>query len=1510
MPLPRFLHPCLALLLASVVPAGAMSQTASITTSQITGPIKSSALVAVPNSKPAAIAHASDLGTVSNDQPMNHVLLVLQGTQAQQAAAEQYLIDVQNPNSSSYRHWLTPAQYGAKFGPSASDRQQIASWLKSQGFTVNSIATGGGWIDFSGTAGSVQSAFHTSIHSYKINGVVHSANNSDISIPSALSGVVSGVVRLNNLIKPTPIKSIGTVVKRKGQAPIVTNTVSNATTSQGTSPQLISSTGDQLVTPGDLQQIYDTASLNSSGLDGTGVTIAVIGRSNVELTDMQSFRQLFGLPANNPQVVLVGPDPGLVSGDEMESALDLEYAGALAPKATIKFVIAQSTDTADGVDLAASYAVDNLVAPIISESYGECEGNLGTAGNLFYKNMWQQAAAEGISVLISSGDNGSAGCDAEDYAAASDGLEVSGLSSTPYNTSVGGTMFMSTALSTPYWNTTNTANFTTAVGYVPETSWNETCDPTMPVVANGNCSTFSSDPRFAYNLNYAGSGGASSCITPTVSTVNGNTEISCSGAYSKPSWQSAPGVPTDGVRDIPDVAFTAAGNTAPYIICYSGSCQYTPDGNGSYDIYNASTVGGTSAATPLFAGMVALLNQQYSAPQGLLNYKLYQLANKQAAGSCVAGNQTDPSNRGTCVFHDVTTGSNAVPCYGGTPDCNSTDPNVDGVLTGYSAGAGYDQATGLGSIDAANLINAWGNISLASSATTLTATPVTANHGTNVVISGTVAAASGSAVPSGDVSLITSTGESFGPFTLTSGSYTATLGSLPGGSYTIYTHYAGDGSFSPSDSSTVSMNITAENSTTTVAALGYSATTGGYAAATSASYGDNLLFRANVAGASGQGTPTGTVSMKLDGALIGTYTVTPEGSVEVYTGTGTNPGIYPAVGSHTLTASFSGDSSFNASTAAAASFTINKGATYSSIAGTSYSPIVNQQVLLTGYVVTAAPGLPTVPTGTVQFYDNGVAIGTPVSLATSSSSYSSGGSQAVLPWTFTTAGSHDVTLSYAGDKNFTAPATNYDTDFTVTAAKGLPNTVTVAPTSVNPSLGQVVTFTIGVAASSTAGAQLTPTGTVTLSGGTYSFSNQAVNTVTLTRGGATLNYSFPQAGSMPVIISYSGDSNFAPSSSTVIPIVVKKATPTATLTPSTTLAIPGSQVTLQTLVSASSNSNGVPYATGAVQYYDSVNGAQAVALSTTKYLSVANGSAAYQTNTVTTLAVPLAAGTHSIYAVYAGDYNYNSVQTAAVTVVISAPDFTVTAPSAGITLSAGSSATEALTVAPVLGLNTAVAFSCDATSLPAGISCAVSPSSVAGASGTATVTLSTSTPGTVAQLETRGFPMPLGAVPVLALTGVCITLGRRRRKQIGALALSLTLSCVLGSILGCADSGLSTTTTTLTTSSAKIASGSTLTLDAAVVAKDGRTPTGAVTFSSDGASLGQPAAIVSGAAKLDTNNLTVGVHTLTATYVGDTKTSSSNSNKFLQAVTGSTTVRIIATSGSITHTVTVPVTLQ
>jgi subtilase family serine protease len=476
-------------------------------------------------------------GAVSDDQPLHRMLLLLQRSADQEAALRKFLDDQQNKSSPNYHAWLTSAQFGQQYGPADADIQAVTSWLQSHGFHVNNVAAGRTVIEFSGNAGQVRSAFHTEIHNYTVNGEAHMANASDPQIPAALAPVVAGVVSLNNFPVKSHVLSLGSFFRSK---------TTGETRPLTTFPNC-GTTGCFGLGPADFATIYNSAPLLSGTpkIDGTGQTIAIVGESNINVADVTDFRTIFNLPQNfsSTNIILNGPDPG-INGSEGESDLDVQWAGAVAPGATIDFVTSEPTETTAGIFLSATYIVDNNLAGVMSESFGGCEQQIGTL-NQFHDSLWEQAAAQGITVMVSSGDGGSAGCDNFGTAqTATQGLGVSGFASTPFNVAVGGTDFDQINKWTQFWSATN--NSTTqasALGYIPEIPWNDSC------AQLGIAGCGASAPLGLLNI-VAGSGGASTL-------------------YPKPSWQSGTGVPLDNHRDVPDVSLFASNgfDGSFYIIC-------------------------------------------------------------------------------------------------------------------------------------------------------------------------------------------------------------------------------------------------------------------------------------------------------------------------------------------------------------------------------------------------------------------------------------------------------------------------------------------------------------------------------------------------------------------------------------------------------------------------------------------------------------------------------------------------------------------------------------------------------------------------------------------------------------------------------------------------------------------------------------------------------------------------------------------------------------------------------
>ena len=558
----------------------------------------------IPNSAHRRLVGLDPVRAVAPETPLERMILVLKMAPEASSSLKQLLKDQQDPASASYHQWLTPDDFGKRFGPTQAQRDAASLWLLQQGFSLQGIAKSGTAITFSGTAGQVGKAFRTAIMEYQVNGVTHHGNATNLSIPRGLAGFVSGVATMHDLYRtPRP--------RLLGKAGVKTFATDGY--------------GNPYMGPGDFAAIYNLNPLFTQGLTGNGVTIGVVGQTDVALSDFNGFRQQFGMTGGSLTIIDNGADPGLVPTDQPEASIDTQWASAAAPGAAIKLVASPSSLVSQGVDLSALYLVDNNVAPIISMSYGECETDMGGAGSTyvtFYEQLWAQAAGQGISVFVSAGDSGAAGCDDADAYSATQGLAVSGLASTPYNTCVGGTML---STGSAYWSGGSTQTTqTTAKGYVPEQAWDESS------LVNG------------FRL-FGGGGGVSIC-------------------WPKPAWQSAPGVPTDRMRDVPDVSLNASVITSPTAVMLDGSLQ---------------EYGGTSVAAPCMAGIMALVVQKYGR-QGNPNPTLYSLGSAQYGGS------------GPAVFHDITSGNNSVPGQ-----------------AGYSAGTGYDLATGLGSVDATLLVNNW-----------------------------------------------------------------------------------------------------------------------------------------------------------------------------------------------------------------------------------------------------------------------------------------------------------------------------------------------------------------------------------------------------------------------------------------------------------------------------------------------------------------------------------------------------------------------------------------------------------------------------------------------------------------------------------------------------------------------------------------------------------------------------------------------------------------------------------
>ncbi len=1125
---------CLALLLAAIP---SFPQVAA----RVVQPIDNSRRIILSGNVHPLARPEFDRGAAVPSQPMTRILLLLKRSDAQETALQTFLELQHDKSSPNYHQWLTPSDFGALYGPADSDIQAVTQWLASQGFTVNQVYSGKTVIEFSGNAAQVQSAFGANIRNYEVNGKSYLANANDPQIPVALAPIVAGIVSLNNFPRQSHVQLAGTAQKIPGIP--------------GLQPLFTIPNGSKNfygIGPADFATIYNSKALISAGNDGTGQTIAVVGETNINVADVQAFRQMFGLSANfdSTNIILNGEDPGVTStGEETEADLDVQWSGAVAPGATVKFVVSASTPASQGIDLSALYIIEKNLAGVLSESYGNCEAALGTGGNSFYSTLWEQAAAQGITVILSSGDGGSAGCDDFNSATyASQGLAVSGLASTPYNVALGGTDFDDVNKGSTYWTTTNAPTTgLSALSYIPEIPWSQNC------AQIGLTGCGASAPQGSQNI-VATSGGPSN-------------------TYPKPKWQmGVSGMPNDSHRDVPDVSlFASPGfNGNGYIVCAgtgvetgASQCNLNPNA------LTFAVVGGTSASAPAFAGVMALVNQYEaahsgSARQGNANYVLYSLV-KQSGASC-ASSATEAS---TCVFNDVVKGSsslptggvgvgtNSVPCKAATANCSLVTGTTDGVLVdpvhttteAWTATAGYDMASGLGSVNINNLAKKWGTANTVATTTTLTLSPTTGiTHGSaeNVSVNVTVTPTSGTAT--GDVSLVAQfsdgTTQGLDGFTLASGKIAnATTSSLPGGSnYQVYAHYAGDGTNAPSDSSPVSVTVAKESSQTFIVIPSFDSNGNQTSGNTNTvTYGSNYIIRMYVANskaaASPTGPPTGTCdTINLLTCPTGTVTLTDNGNPVAAGGAG--PGIFnmnsagytrfltPQLtgGTHPLAANYSGDSSYNSSTSATTSLTVTPASTQMSMPYVPYSPVI------VGTPVSVSSNLATniyngiAPTGTITFYDGTTPI--PGTVTYTSRPGQPGALDASISGsisaTFTTSGMHSITAQYSGDANYSASSSSQPETATVLYPTTM--TATANPTSIN--YGSSVTVTAQVISAYKTPAmtgqvkfQTTNSGPLNGSAPTLSTDNNGNQVLTV-----TLTYT-PQNSDI-VQANYSGDANF------------------------------------------------------------------------------------------------------------------------------------------------------------------------------------------------------------------------------------------------------------------------------------------------------------------------------------------------------------------------------------------------
>jgi subtilase family serine protease len=706
-----------------------------------------------------------DAGRMAEDTRLNGISIFFNRTTAQEASLKALIAAQQNPASPLYHQWLNPDQFAALFGMSDADLSKVESWLEQQGFSIDSVARSKNAIHFSGTVRQVEQAFSTEMHNYRVEGVEHFAPSTALSVPSAIAPTVLIVQNLDNF------RPQAHVLLKKNMHAKANFTGAGSTNS---SNQII------FFAPGDIKTAYDITPLYGASVTGSGQSITIIGQSAVQQADLTNFQNAAGLAANTPTLFLV-PNSGNstveADGDEAESDLDLEWSDAIAPGATINFVYVGNNQNYSAFD-SIQYAIDEKIGTIISSSYGECEAylpqaTLGDGTTLVepaLETAFEQATTQGQTVMAAAGDTGSEDCNVYQgpgtgttLTATDTTLAVDYPASSPYVTGMGGTEISNanSAYSTVgggYWDAdSGTSDIVNSVlQYIPEMAWN--------------------DDSSQYGLSSTG-GGASTLFT-------------------KPSWQTGvPGIPSDGQRDVPDLALYASPNVPGFLFCSSdtsaweqgqeSSCSSGFEDSLTGDLTGA---GGTSFDGPIFSGMLALINekQNYTTGQGLINPTLYTLASNSATYAT--------------AFHDITTGNN--DCSAGSTWCGSESG-------GFSAGVGYDQVSGLGSVDASVLAGVWPANSSTGPTPIATTTSITASNSApnvNTADTFTVTVAAASGTPTGSVTLTVDTNAPVTETLSSNGTYVYTYTFTTAGSHTILAAYVADSTYAASTGS-VTVNV-------------------------------------------------------------------------------------------------------------------------------------------------------------------------------------------------------------------------------------------------------------------------------------------------------------------------------------------------------------------------------------------------------------------------------------------------------------------------------------------------------------------------------------------------------------------------------------------------------------------------------------------------------------------------------------------------------------------------------
>lgn len=1077
----------------------------------VTESVQSSHTIRLRGGVRPVLQEATDLGPVDDSVPATRMLLLLGRSPEQERALEQFLADANSPGNPHYHAWLTPEEFGDRFGPSDADIAAITAWLQSNGLVVDQVHPGKVMLEFSGTAEEVRQAFHVQLHQYRLaTGQLLRASVTAPEIPSALASVIRGL-SLESTVRLHPMAHASGQVSYDPE----THVARPEWTYPGAGEDSTYELG-----PGDFAVQYDIASVYKSGINGTGQSIGILSDSNIDLSLVAAYQSLFGLVPNLPSVVVDGNDPG-TTADAKETYFDVEEASAVAPGAQVVLYVSAGSVLTDPLMDAAMRALEDNQVGVISISYGACEAELGAFGNAMWSALWQQAAAQGITVFAAAGDSGSAGCDSPVSGdLAYTGLAVNGVASTPYDVAVGGTdLYYSSYAAAPgtlqsqigtYWGMASTNSpAISLLQPAPEQAWNDAFG------LNGDDAGMYSSAQ--PTLYAGGGGGSNAAVYPASGPVAG---------YSKPSWQTGAGVPADGRRDLPDLSLFAGdgANLAEYPFCANPSDCSNTTSAGAVVLTNA---GGTSIAATAMAGIQALVDQATKSRQGLANVVYYALAKQGATAN---------------TFRDIATGSNTVPCLQGSANCVlAASGPAKGAFAenGYAAGTGYDLATGLGSVDVAKLIANWTSVVWKPTTTTVSLSSLSFAHGTAVTVNAAVSPAVGSGMPTGSVALnstdATAYSSALALLTLSGAQGSASLSDLPGGTYQVYGQYSGDGTWAPSTSTPVNITVTPENATlnTTAWVLNpgdgnlYPLTQGISIPYGSQVYVDTEPVGVNEAGSGTRATPaTGSITFSdSNGASSQTSTVpiNGKGFAEWI------PSVLP-VGAHSVSASYSGDASYNAVSATkAATFTVFPGTVTLSIhpmeTSVSAGGNVTVEVLLQNGNLGLSGAMPT-GTITVRLGNQSLSIKSPFN---NSGPTDSATQEISVTFTSVPAGILPLSATYSGDTNWNSTASFYGSVESL-SSKPTPS-VTLAANASSFLPSQTVLLTAVVTGTAALGV---PQGSVsfTETGGGVSYAGVLQQKTATT---ATWTVSVPAwklaNGSNTFLADFTGDSIYSPQSS-------------------------------------------------------------------------------------------------------------------------------------------------------------------------------------------------------------------------------------------------------------------------------------------------------------------------------------------------------------------------------------------